>query len=826
MSSFRSEHVFPEKLRIPSAVELEDSDAGWDLDIDEPPQAVNKKPRISSNCTNRSWDKEVAEILCDSAMADIPGSTEEKSEEINVLRKNTKVFKKSEKLHNVSLKANDVNNDIVKVLKLKDALAYSEEKHTSSTASFEAGIWNGILKQGHAENSVFVEASVQQHTSEDCVTSRGVTPSALGTGHSSKDGTTVQRPYKGIINREENQSIEENRANNNPEEKYSYPSVYLNKKEHEISLLSSSAEETECRWEETEVSDSDDPLEECRKIFEEFEGEARRKNRDKQDHGGEVEFNSLETKLNAPGKKRRIAHRAKFDVHNRSEVELFTVCPQQWGCDVEIQQIHCQAMDSAAAVRGGQALMDTASEQKTMSGLSATPFQSIGPLASVNLLEVQPIEISSAQVSTLLEGDVVVAAIPSGPSLSSFMRTIPVSYKKKRSLPTPASKVPPETRQRYISFFFAECIKICSTMNEAFDKALIAEQSVYDRCGNKKMYLNFAVQALKKLRDHGQLSNCRSSSDSGSVKSEEEQALTGYALYEHLKDYLLTEEQLNENNFPRPDPEKNGSAILSRIVNNADYDAFKRVCCRCGEVYAVTSSGEHRRKEECNYHSGRVLKQRFPADMEKHYSCCQRLVGSPGCQVAKLHVHDGRGEKLEGFMKTLTKSPPLDGNYGVYALDCEMCYTTHGLELTRVTVVDAKLQIVYDTLVKPDGKVVDYDARLSGVKEDDLKKATISLRAVQAILLNLFSADTVLIGHCLEKGLFVLKLIHDKVVDTSVVFPHRLGLPHRRTMRSLMAEYLRKIRQDDVAGHNSREDATACMELILWKVKEDNRIRK
>ncbi|XP_072717047.1 RNA exonuclease 1 homolog [Ciconia boyciana] len=337
------------------------------------------------------------------------------------------------------------------------------------------------------------------------------------------------------------------------------------------------------------------------------------------------------------------------------------------------------------------------------------------------------------------------------------------------------------------------------------DKALIEEQSVYDRCGSKKMYLNFAVKTLKKLRDH---------------------AFTGGALYELLKDYLLTEEQLDENNFPRPNPEKSGGAILTGVVKNAAYDALKRVCCRCGEVYAVTSSGEYRRKEECNYHSGRVLEQKVPGGMEKHYSCCERIVGSAGCQIAKLHVHDGRREKLDGFMKTLIKSPPFDGNYGVYALDCETCYTTHGLELTRVTVVDAKLQVVYDTFVKPDGKVVDYDIRLSGATENDLKDTTTSLRDVQAILLNLFSAETILIGHCLENNLFVLKLIHDTVVDTSVVFPHRLGLPHKRALRNLMADYLRRIRQDDVDGHNSREDAIACMELILWKVKEDNKRKK
>ncbi|PKK24919.1 hypothetical protein A306_00000384 [Columba livia] len=177
-------------------------------------------------------------------------------------------------------------------------------------------------------------------------------------------------------------------------------------------------------------------------------------------------------------------------------------------------------------------------------------------------------------------------------------------------------------------------------------------------------------------------------------------------------------------------------------------------------------------------------------------------------------------------MKTLIKSPPFDRNYGVYALDCETCYTTRGVELTRVTVVDAKLQVVYDTFVKPDGKIIDYDIRLSGAMEDDLKNTTTSLRDVQAILLNLFSAETILIGHSLENNLYALKLIHGTVVDTSIVFPHRLGLPHKRALGSLMADYLRRIHQDDVGGHNSRNNAVACMELILWKVKEDKKRRK
>uniref|UniRef100_A0A672V759 Exonuclease domain-containing protein n=1 Tax=Strigops habroptila TaxID=2489341 RepID=A0A672V759_STRHB len=354
---------------------------------------------------------------------------------------------------------------------------------------------------------------------------------------------------------------------------------------------------------------------------------------------------------------------------------------------------------------------------------------------------------------------------------------------KRPSTPESGCKVPQETRQRYFTCFLTECFKTCSTVNEAINKSLIEEQSIYDRCGSKKMYLNLAVKTLKKLRDLGFPTQFPEDSFAGGKRwnfclGRPYSLVLRGALYELLKNYLLTKEQLTENNFPRPHPEKNGSAILTGGVKNADL--FLPL------VIAATTA---------QFPTFFFLS--VPGGVEKCYSCCERVVGSAGCQIAKLHVHDGRREKLEGFMKTLIKSPPLGGTRGVYALNCEMCYTTRGLELTRVTVVDPKLQVVYDAFVKPDGKVVDYDIRLSGVTENDLKNTTTTLRAVQAILLNLFSVDTILIGHNLENDLFALKLIHDMVVDTSVVFPHPLGLPHKRTLRSLTADYLRRIHQDD-----------------------------
>lgn len=41
------------------------------------------------------------------------------------------------------------------------------------------------------------------------------------------------------------------------------------------------------------------------------------------------------------------------------------------------------------------------------------------------------------------------------------------------------------------------------------------------------------------------------------------------------------------------------------------------------------------------------------------------------------------------------------------------------------------------------------------------------------------------------------QLIHSSVVDTSIVFPHRLGLPYKRALRNLMADHLKRIIQDN-----------------------------
>lgn len=384
---------------------------------------------------------------------------------------------------------------------------------------------------------------------------------------------------------------------------------------------------------------------------------------------------------------------------------------------------------------------------------------------------------------------------------SAPVKPAPVKRKFKQQSEAAKEKVPHNVRQRYVNMFTEEFLKTTANVNEAFEKALAEEKTVYNRSVNKLKYLSVAVNALKRLKNQNPVAvkgevQCNSQRLRGSTPLNLNKCSgTGdAALYESLKTYTMTEEKLIESNYPVQHPEKLGCAVLFADNKRGSTDVHKRICCRCGATYSVSQTGKHTRKEECNYHYGKAVTKKVPGGVETRYNCCEGVMGSPGCQVFKLHVHDALS--LEGFVQTLSRQPPAGSCPGVYSLDCEMCYTTQGLELSRVTLVNSGLQVVYDTFVRPDHEVIDYNTRFSGVSEEDVKGHHSSLSKVQETLLSFISGDTILVGHSLEMDLCALKLLHGTVVDTSVVFPHRLGPPNKLTLNNLTAEYLRRIIQE------------------------------
>ncbi|NXG80054.1 REXO1 exonuclease, partial [Baryphthengus martii] len=616
---------------------------------------------------------------------------------------------------------------------------------------------------------------------------------------------------------------------------------------------------------EKDLDFESDPMEECLRIFNEStdvktEDKGRLGKQVSKEEGTEEKTEDNLTTL-FPGQKRRISHLVKpgnAEVPSKPVIRPYRPPTAQEICYQRIQLAQQQAAQLAVAVQKASlslpgekkriahvpnAALSAAAKQSLMSNKTTVAGRSVPPsndseAPTLSLKTCTLAGMASKTTSTSVPKRV--AHVPSLQSASLQRPVIPTEF---------GAKVPTNIRQRYLNLFIDECLKFCSSSQEAFDKALSEEKVAYERSTSRNIYLNVAVNTLKKLRSlvpNSPTSTNKTSNKkvvsheavlggklaaktsftlnrSGSLRAED---LTGAALYRRLKEYLMTEEQLKENGYPMPHPEKPGRAVLFNAEEKKTIDSSCRVCCRCGTEYMVSASGNCIRKEECVHHWGRLRKQRVPGGWETHYSCCSGAVGSPGCQVAKQHVHDGRKESLDGFVKTFEKLPTTDGYPGIYALDCEMCYTKQGLELTRVTVINSDLKVVYDTFVKPDTKVVDYNTRFSGVTEEDLENTSITLRDVQAVLLNMFSADTILIGHSLESDLFALKLIHSTVVDTAIVFPHRLGLPYKRALRTLMADYLKRIIQDNVEGHDSSEDARACMELMVWKIKEDAKVKR
>uniref|UniRef100_A0AAV1TKW9 Exonuclease domain-containing protein n=1 Tax=Peronospora matthiolae TaxID=2874970 RepID=A0AAV1TKW9_9STRA len=158
----------------------------------------------------------------------------------------------------------------------------------------------------------------------------------------------------------------------------------------------------------------------------------------------------------------------------------------------------------------------------------------------------------------------------------------------------------------------------------------------------------------------------------------------------------------------------------------------------------------------------------------------------------------------------------------IYALDCEMCETDIGMELTRVTVVDIKGTVVYDQLVKPQSTIINYHTAFSGISAETLQDTSCIVADVQRDLTTQFlSKDTILVGHSLTSDLRALRLVHLKIADTSILFPHQRGFPFRTSLKYLTKTYLKKdIQMQIEAGHDSAEDAIASLELLLMKVRE------
>ncbi|KGO71833.1 Exonuclease [Penicillium italicum] len=307
---------------------------------------------------------------------------------------------------------------------------------------------------------------------------------------------------------------------------------------------------------------------------------------------------------------------------------------------------------------------------------------------------------------------------------------------------------------------------------------------------------------------------------------------------------------------------------VTKQPTNADIETAKKgvdeskgweKCDRCGQRFQVFPG----RREDgtlasggfCNYHPGRPVypprkkTEHVTGPSQAYFPCCSEALGtSTGCTRAETHVYKvSETKRLASILQfQTTPSQPEKGPLKPVSIDCEMGYTTLGLELIRLTAVSwPEGSDLLDVLVRPMGEVLDLNTRFSGVtpqhfasaspygtpipntnspSANEKKKPSPPLQLVQSpaeargLLLKLLQPETPLIGHAIENDLNVCRIIHPTVIDTVLLYPHPKGLPIRISLKALAQRHLGRDIQVGDNGHDSKEDSIATGDLVRVKV--------
>ncbi|XP_068220058.1 exonuclease GOR-like [Palaemon carinicauda] len=283
--------------------------------------------------------------------------------------------------------------------------------------------------------------------------------------------------------------------------------------------------------------------------------------------------------------------------------------------------------------------------------------------------------------------------------------------------------------------------------------------------------------------------------------------------YSSLLKMTLSEADLERYHFPRPHPFIMDKAVIFDIKNSyftVPPGPCQRTCKRCFKVYFINSDGLPTVKEECLYHPFKLSRRKFSV-----YPCCQGSPTSPPCSGAPFHISkDIDPDKLDGFISTRCNTKVTAKN--VYAIDCEMVCTKAGMEIASISIVNTKCELVYEAIVLPDNPVLDYLTEYSRLTEIAFVGVTMKLADLHVKLLELFGEQTILVGHGISSDLLYLKLFHNNIIDTMVLYGDENFVPSLAVLK----ERFIPPSESSQSFSKCREDAETTMKLALLRMQQ------
>ena len=266
-----------------------------------------------------------------------------------------------------------------------------------------------------------------------------------------------------------------------------------------------------------------------------------------------------------------------------------------------------------------------------------------------------------------------------------------------------------------------------------------------------------------------------------------------------LETLFLTITQLQFFNFPFLKFTSETSGHQATFHNPNKYfhivqkDDLMRKCAYCRKTYDIRSP-----QQLCMYHN-------IPKPNQLGiYRCCGTR--DYACKQRDYHCTNDINIDLE--VDYILSSECRNTEHEVLVVDCEFTHTIRGSELAGFAIIDWNENIIADFLMQPENVLRERSGR-SG--------RYLSREEYRELLTQILGPNVVLVGHALHNDMLKMKIIHDKIVDTSVLY-HKEGadLARKISLDSLVSKHLRHetYNQQILMGSKSLLDAAQTLRLV------------